>query len=50
MKKNEKIQDSPEFQYYKNDFENFKKEMEDDKEIWFYNVENDSIVLMMIRM
>lgn len=26
------------------------KEMEDDKEIWFYNVENDSIVLMMIRM
>ena len=32
MKKNEKIQDSPEFQYYKNDFENFKKEMEDDKE------------------
>ena len=32
MKKNEKIQDSPEFQYYKDDFENFKKEMEDDKE------------------
>lgn len=32
MKKNEKIQDSPEFQYYKDDFENFKKRMEDDKE------------------
>lgn len=32
MKKNEKIQDSPEFQYYKEDFENFKKRMEDDKE------------------
>ena len=32
MKKNDKIQDSPEFQYYKNDFENFKKEMEEDKE------------------
>lgn len=32
MKKNEKIQDSPEFQYYKDDFENFKKGMEDDKE------------------
>lgn len=32
MKKNDKIQDSPEFQYYKNDFENFKKRMEDDKE------------------
>ena len=32
MKKNDKIQDSPEFQYYKDDFENFKKRMEDDKE------------------
>lgn len=32
MKKNEKIQDSPEFQYYKDDFENFKKRMEEDKE------------------
>lgn len=32
MKKNDKFQDSPEFQYYKDDFENFKKRMEDDKE------------------
>lgn len=32
MKKQDKIQDSPEFQYYKDDFENFKKGMEDDKE------------------
>lgn len=32
MKKQDKIQDSPEFQYYKDDFENFKKRMEDDKE------------------
>ncbi|MCI6997287.1 MAG: DUF4367 domain-containing protein [Eubacterium sp.] len=32
MKKNDKIQDSPEFQYYKDDFENFKKRMEEDKE------------------
>ena len=32
MKKNEIIQDSPEFQYYKDDFENFKKRMEEDKE------------------
>ena len=26
------------------------KEMEDEKEIWFYNVGNDSIVLLMVRM
>ena len=32
MKKQDKIQDSPEFQYYKDDFENFKKRMEEDKE------------------
>ena len=32
MKKQDKIQDSPEFQYYKNDFENFVKRMEEDKE------------------
>ena len=25
------------------------KELEDDKEIWFYNIENDSIILLMIR-
>lgn len=32
MKKQDKIQDSPEFQHYKDDFENFKKGMEDDRE------------------
>ena len=32
MKKQDKIQDSPEFQHYKDDFENFKKRMEEDKE------------------
>ena len=32
MKKQDKIQDSPEFQYYKDDFENFVKGMEEDKE------------------
>lgn len=32
MKKNDKIQDSPEFQHYRADFENFVKGMEDDKE------------------
>ena len=26
------------------------KEMEDEEEIWFYNVGNDSIVLLMVRM
>lgn len=32
MKKQDKIQDSPEFQYYKDNFENFVKGMEEDKE------------------
>lgn len=32
MKKQDKIQDSPEFQYYKDNFENYVKEMEEDKE------------------
>ena len=32
MKKEDKIQGSPEFQYYKDDFENFVKGMEEDKE------------------
>ena len=32
MKKKDKIQDSPEFKYYKADFENFVKGMEEDKE------------------
>lgn len=32
MKKQDKIQDSPEFQYYKDNFEHYVKEMEEDKE------------------